>query len=129
MAKAEDRVREAESAQQGKRFDEIVSGAGDLLGGLLGGRRSTRSILASGRRVASNRSRSAGAAERVETARNRVAEKVDELEGLEQELRESLTEIQEAWEAKARQVTTLAVGLEKTDIRVSDLHLVWIPTA
>lgn len=129
MAKAEDRVREAQSAQQGKRFDEIVSGATDLLGGLLGGRRSTRSILASGRRVASNRSRSAGAAERVETARNRVAEKVDELEGLEQELRESLTEIQEAWEAKARQVTTLAVGLEKTDIRVSDLHLVWIPTA
>ncbi|MDH3752837.1 MAG: DUF87 domain-containing protein [Acidimicrobiia bacterium] len=128
IATAEDRVREAEEKVSGRGRDEVLSAAGDLLGGLLGGRKSTRSILGGVRRASSKRRQSTDAGERVRTAENRLAEKVDQLDALEAELADSLYEIQDDWEDKAETIESTEIGLEKADITVDDVLLVWIPT-
>ena len=128
ISKAEDRVREAESKESNSRSDELLSGVGDVLGGLLGGRKSSRSILSGLRRAGSKRKSRDAAAERVETAQNRLGEKLDDLEELENELADSLEDILTEWDDKAANVATLEVSLEKTDISVDQLALVWIRT-
>lgn len=125
--KAEDRVRETSTSAKSSKGDELLSAAGDLLGGLLGGRKSTSSILGSIRRASSRRRRSSSAAERVESAKNRLEQKVDEREALEEELADSLEEIKDAWDAKATEIETVEIGLEKNDVTVDDLVVVWIP--
>ena len=110
------------------RSDEILSGVGDVLGGLLGGGKSGRSILGGLRRAGSKRKSRAAAAERVKTAENRLAEKVDELEELEEELVDSLEDIYQDWDDEAEEITSLEVGLEKTDISIDEMVLLWIPT-
>ena len=129
IAKAEDRLREAESRASGSKSDEIISGVGDVLGGLLGGRKSTRSIIGGVRRASGKRKARQAATERVATAEARLTEKMDDLEGLEDELTDTLEDIVDDWEAKAANVEPLEVGLEKTDISVDELTLVWVPTA
>lgn len=127
LAAAEDKVAQAEAAQSSRRNDELLSGAGDLLGALFGGRKSARSIASKVGTVTRRRGRSTEAAKRTETASNRVAEKADALEDLEAELAESIATIAEEWDAKAAAIETLEIPLEKSDITVSDLSLVWIP--
>ncbi|MEZ5165955.1 MAG: hypothetical protein R2695_05490 [Acidimicrobiales bacterium] len=63
------------------------------------------------------------------TAKNRLDEKVDELDALAEALADALQEAQDEWDAAATKVTAYEVGLEKTDIAVADLVLVWVPTA
>ncbi len=129
IAKAEDRVREAESRVESSRSDEILSGVGDVLGGLLGGRKSGRSILGGLRRAGSKRSSRQAASERVRTAENRLTEKVDELEELEAELADALEDIYDDWDDKAAAIEPFEVSLEKTDISVDEMVLLWVPTA
>lgn len=128
IARATDRVREIEADVDNRWRDEVISGLGDLLGGLLGGRRSTRGVLGDLRRASGRRQGSERAAERLETARNRLADAVDDLEELEAELARSLNHILDSWEQKAEAVTTEVVGLERDDIDVAEPVLVWIPT-
>lgn len=127
IAKAEDRVRELESDSTDRKRNEVLSGAIDVIGGLFGGK-STRSILGGVRRASSSRRTSANAAQRVASAKNRLDEKVDELEELADALVEALEDSQDAWEAAAEKIETFEVGLEKNDISVEDLVLVWVPT-
>ncbi len=128
IAKAEDKLREAESKADNSRSDEIMSGVGDVLGSLLGGRKSGRSILGGLRRAGSKRKSRQAAAERVRTAENRLVEKIDELEDLELELAETVEDIVDDWDARAAEITEFEVSLEKSDISVDSLKLVWIPT-
>ncbi|MEM7285435.1 MAG: hypothetical protein AAF480_03710, partial [Actinomycetota bacterium] len=128
IAKAEDRLREAESKADNSRSDEILSGVGDVLGSLLGGKKSGRSILGGLRRAGSKRKSRQAAAERVRTAENRLAEKVHELDELEIELAETVEDIVEDWSDKAAEITEFEVSLEKADISVDSLKLVWMPT-
>jgi hypothetical protein len=127
ISKAEDRMREAQSKAENSRSDEILSGVGDVLGSILGGRKSSGSIFGGLRRAGSKRKSRQAASERVRTAENRLNEKVDELEDLEEELADTVEDIVEDWNDKAANVTTFEVGLEKTDISVDELTLVWIP--
>jgi hypothetical protein len=99
-----------------------------VLGGVLGGRRSTRSILGGARRASSKRRVKANAEERLHTAENRLSGKVDELDELETELTDSLWEIQSDWDDRAKNVESIEIPLEKTDISIDDFSLVWIPT-
>ena len=128
IAKAEDRVRELESDSGDRKRNEILSGAIDLLGGLFGGRKSTSSILGGVRRASGRRRTSANAGNRLETAKNRLDEKADELEDLADELRDALEEGQDEWAEKAEAIESHLVGLEKSDITIEDVVLVWIPT-
>ena len=55
-------------------------------------------------------------------------EKADELEDLADELRDALEEGQDEWAEKAEAIESHLVGLEKSDITIEDVVLVWIPT-
>jgi hypothetical protein len=127
IAKAEDRVRELDSDSKDRKRNEVLSGAMDVIGGLFSGGKSTRSILSGVRRASSSRRTSANASERVSSANNRLEEKMDDLEDLADTLTDALQDSQDAWEEAAEKVVSYDVGLEKTDIAVEDLVLLWIP--
>jgi Helicase HerA, central domain len=124
---ARDRVRQAEASQSTKTTDELVSGAGDLLGAVFGGRGSARSIARKVGGLATRRSRTSEAGQRVETASNRVEEKARALADLESDMADELAAIGAEWDAKAIEIESLDIPLERSDIRVSSVTLVWIP--
>ncbi len=126
-AAADDRVGQAEEAKSSKTTDELVSGAGDLLGSLLGGRGGARSIARKVGGLARRRGRASEAAKRVETASNRAAEKAQAVADLEADMADELATIADEWDAKAIAIEPLEVGLEKSDVRVVELSLVWLP--
>ncbi|MEM9202273.1 MAG: DUF87 domain-containing protein [Actinomycetota bacterium] len=128
IAKAEDRIRELEDDASDRKRNEVLSGAIDVIGGLFGGKRSARSILGGVRRASSKRRTSANASNRVETAKNRLDEKLDELDELALALTDALEEAADEWDAAADAIEPFEVGLEKTDITIEDLALVWVPT-
>lgn len=128
IAKAEDRLRELEDDAGDRKRNELLSGAIDVIGGLFGGKRSARSVLGGVRRASSKRRTSANASNRVETAKNRLDEKIDELEELALALTDALEEAADEWDEAAEAIEPFEVGLEKTDITVEDFTLVWIPT-
>jgi hypothetical protein len=131
IEKAEDRVREAqfdaESRKKDQRNNQILDIAGGLLGGLLGGRRRTRSIASSIRRSQSKGRMADKADQRLRTAENRYEELIEDRDELERALADDLFEIQDEWEHKALDIESTVVGLEKTDIAIDDVALVWIP--
>jgi hypothetical protein len=129
LAAAEDRVEQAQTAQASRRQDELLSGAGDLLGSIFGGRRSARSIAGKVGSVARRRGRSSEAGQRVQTAANRVSEKQEALADLEADMADELAGIADEWDAKAAAVEPLEIPLESSDIRISELALVWVPVA
>ena len=61
----------------------------------------------------------------------RARAKVDDLESgladLRAELDDEIDDIRNEWDDKAARITTLEVPLDKSDIKVGDLGLVWIP--
>ncbi len=129
MEKSEDRIRELEADVDSRGKDQLLDLGMSVLGGVLGGRRSTRSILGGARRASSKSRVKGNAEERLKTAENRLADKADELDELETELTDTMWEIQSEWDEKAKNIETLEVPLEKTDISIDDFTLIWIPTS
>lgn len=131
IEKAEDKIREAKfdafTRQREQKTSQMLDIAGGVLGGLLGGRTTTRTIT-SGIRRSQSKARMAGRAEeRVRTAENRYNDLIEDRQELEETLAEDLYEIQDEWEEKAANIESMTVGLEKTDISIDDVALVWIP--
>ena len=128
---AEDRSEILTTEREGRRSEEMLSTAGSILGGLLGGRRSRGgllgSILGKAGSAAGRRSRTASAGDRVDAAHNKVEGLHRQLEDLEAELTQEVTEIDAKWMAAAKDISTLPVSLERTDVNVTQLALVWIP--
>ncbi len=93
-----------------------------VLGSLLGGRRGRSSMAADARRQ-SAASAKVGAAQQKALA---VGQLIDDLEA---ELNEEITTLDDAWNAKAENISTRSVPLEKSDVVVRDFRLVWIPVA
>ena len=127
ITKAEDRVAELETQKEGKRSQQMVDIGTSILGSLLGGRKRSRSMASAARRMNSGRSQAANIESRLATAENRVAEKIEDLEQLEWDLREAVIEIDDVWADKATAIEPLEIPLEKTDIKVEDLMIVWLP--
>ncbi|MBX2836887.1 MAG: DUF87 domain-containing protein [Gammaproteobacteria bacterium] len=132
IEKAEDKIREvehdAESRKRDQRTSQVLDIAGGVLGSLLGGRSSTRSIVGGIRRSQSKGRMVERTKERLKTAENRYNELVEDLDELEDQLSDDLYEIQEEWADKVSNIESMAVGLEKTDISIDDVALIWIPT-
>jgi len=105
-----------------RKQEEMMSGAGTLIGVLMGGRRSTSLSTA-----ASKRSMTRRAEQRVRSAEAKVAKETEDVAELEADLEEEFAGIQEAWDKKAGSIETLEIGLEKTDIQAEDPILVWVP--
>ncbi len=121
------RVTELQARASDTKQHEVISAAGDLLGSLLGGKRSTRSILGKVKGVSSRRKQSSAAEDRVEAALAKVEQKQMELGDLETELADAIADIAAEWDAKAVEIEDVEIGLEKTDISVTQLALVWVP--
>jgi hypothetical protein len=130
---AEDRVDVLEADADSKRNSELLSTAGSFLGGLLGGRRSKGKMigdmLGDAGTAARRRGSTSAAGSRVDAAENKVARLSDQLAELEAEAADEITAIADKWDALAANVTTLEVGLERTDVNVSQFVLAWLPVA
>jgi small-conductance mechanosensitive channel len=100
-----------------------MSGVGDLLGALLKGRVGSSTL----NKAASRRAASKKAQARLKTARDKASAKQRDLLELEQELQGELIDIEKEYDAMADSVETLEIGLEKSDIRVAEAKLLWVP--
>ena len=125
LSDADRRVRELEADTSQRKQQEILQGAGDLLTGLLGGRRRSLSLS----RAASRRSQTRRTEERLRTAEEKMGDKATELEQIEDKLAEDISEISERWKAQARQTDEVEISLDKADVDVDDLSVLWIPVA
>jgi hypothetical protein len=134
VAKLRDQIAAAESAadvveqqQKARQRDDLLSSAGSLLGGLLGGRRSTGGLLGQLGRAAGRTGKTSAASARVDAAKGKVDRLEAQAQELEDELAGELTEIQSKWTSAAAEITTSAIPLEKADVKVTQLVLAWIP--
>jgi len=121
LATAHRRMQELETDADTRKRDEWMSGASDVLGVLLGGRRS-RSLSGASRR----RSQTQRTEQRLKTAEAKVHDKVDQIAEIEQDLVLEVEDINDKWEDVAGEIDTIEVGLEKTDISVDEIALVWV---
>jgi len=127
VATATDRIAQAEQVQESRRNDELLSGAGDLLGSIFGSRRRARTIAGKVGGVTRRRGRTNEAQRRVDAAANRVSEKQEALADLEADLADELATIADEWDDKAAAIEPLEIPLSKSDVRVTELVLVWVP--
>ncbi len=128
LAQAQRRVEELDTDTRTRQANEMVAGAGAVLGALLGGRRSARSITSAFGGAMSRRGMTARTSERRATAEAKVERTTDDLADLEQEILDEVAEIDERWKATAGEVDTLTIRLEATDVRVVETRLVWVPS-
>lgn len=110
------------------KSSELLQVGGSVLGALFGGRRSVSSISGAVNRAATGRSRTSRTNDRLETAMARIDEKSGNLTDLEAELTTTLGDIHDKWTDVAAAVESLDVPLEKGDITIEQVALVWIPT-
>jgi len=115
-------VDHAEAELADTRQEEILEGAGTLIGVLFGGRKSTRTIT-------SNRSQTKRAERKLQTAERKLTDTVEDLEELEADLLDEITEIDARWRAAVGEIDEIEVGLERSDIELEDPVLVWLPVA
>ncbi len=127
LAAAQDRLDQAEAAKTSRRNDEVLSGVGEVLGSLFGSRGSIGGIARKAGAAARRRGRSNEATTRVDSASNRVEEKQQAVVDLQADMDEQLAAIADEWDAKAAAIEPFEVPLERTDIRVAELFLVWVP--
>lgn len=127
LALARRRVEELDTQTKSRQANELITGAGAVLGALFGGRRSARSITSAVGSVAAKRGQSATSSARRDTAEARVQQTSDDLAQLEQEIIDEVTAIDEKWRAVAEEIEPVAIRLESTDVRVVDIRLVWVP--
>ena len=81
-----------------------------------------------GRAAGRSRARRRRPATRVDAAKNKVGRAArTSSRTLEAELAEELTEIDARWTARATQVDAMPIALERTDVKVTQLTLAWIP--
>ena len=124
---ASDAAQVARDQQSSRARDDLLSSAGSILGGLLGGRRSRGALMGQVGRAAGRAGRTSASSSRVEAAENKAARLQDDLEDLEAQLVVELTEIDDRWLDKAKQVDTMPVTLERTDVKITHIALAWIP--
>jgi hypothetical protein len=121
--RAMEKVEDARLDVDTRKQEEMMSGAGTVLGVLLG-RKNTRSLST----ATSKRSMTRKAERRLDSAQRKVGEEAEDLAELEADFAEDVAEIASHWAEKATDVENLEVGLEKTDISIESLVIGWIPT-
>jgi hypothetical protein len=116
---AQDRADAARDKVAGYQQDAMMNQAGAVFDLLMGRKRSRSITGGSSRRRSAERS--AG------TAARKVAEEQADLEELDRDLLDELDEIAAVWGDKAQAVEPLEIGLERDDVVVKEVSLVWIP--
>jgi hypothetical protein len=123
ISTADARVREMEVDSSSRTQSEVMSGLGDLLGAVLSGKFGSSTIS----KAASRRTASRKAKARLATAKEKLDAKQQDLAELEEELEDALVAIADEHDAMVDDRVALEIGLEKTDIRVAEAKLVWVP--
>lgn len=124
ISKSENRVRDFEADASSKGHEELLTGAGDLLGALFGGKSRSDPIGQAARR----RSATSKAKARAEAAEEKLADDMADLVDLEDELATEITALADEYDGKVDSIATLEIPLEKTDITVGEMKLVWVPS-
>jgi hypothetical protein len=128
---AEDRADVLVEDAKGKKTSEFFSTAGSVLGGLLGGKKSAGGmlgdIMGDAGTAARRRGSTSASDERADAAENKVQRLVAQYEELEAEVERDVVEIGERWRSIGATVSTIAVGLERTDVVDTQLALAWVP--
>jgi hypothetical protein len=138
IERAEVRVDQLEVDTSSRRSNEVIAvagdilaGAGDLLGGFFGGKRDTRAIVTRGGRIAkgasSRRATGTRTEQRLKNAEDRLDQEQMELEELEETLIDELQELNDLWAERADEIETVEIGLEKSDVAVDEIALLWVP--
>ncbi|MEZ6187091.1 MAG: DUF87 domain-containing protein [Planctomycetota bacterium] len=129
--KAERALSRAEEASESAASDAFVGGLESVLGAFLGGRASAssraRRALRGARGVSRARAQAGRSQDRVERARDTLLDKREAIEALEDELYAETAAIDARWDQKAAAIEPFEVGLERADVDVSDVVLLWIP--
>jgi hypothetical protein len=115
--------READQQKQQKMSTAISFGAG-LLGGFLGGRRSSMGRMATGMRGVG---RGRKEAKDVDRAKERLMALRERLEQLEEDFREDSEQIAEQFDPDNAELEHVIIRPKKKDIRVRMLALAWLP--
>jgi hypothetical protein len=123
LTDADRRIRELDADTHQREQQELIMGAGELLSGFLSGRRRSLSLS----RAASRRSQTMRSKEHLRAAEEKKADKVNELEQLEDKLAEDIIKISENWKSAAVQIDEVKISLDKTDVDVEDVGVLWIP--
>ena len=116
------RVEDARLDLDTRKQEEVMSGAGTLIGVLMGRKRTTALSTR-----ASKRSMTRRAEQRVRSAESKAAKEAGDVDELEADLAEELSAIAAKWRSKAEAMDTVKIGLEKSDVVVEPPVLVWIP--
>jgi hypothetical protein len=125
IRETETRFRTAEREVSSMRQQEVVTGVGDLLGQFLGGRSRANPLgQAANRRAATQR-----AGSRVDAEATKLTARQQELADLEDDLATAIIEIGEAHDHKAEAIEEVDMAVAKSNVRITDLKLVWIPVA
>lgn len=129
----EDKIDLLEEQSKSKRNSELLSTAGGLLGGLLGGRKSKGGmlggLLGKAGTAARRRGTTKAAGERVDAAENKLERLSADLEDLEAELTDEVMDIDAKWMDTAKSIDQMSVGLEATDVKVAQIALTWLPVS
>jgi hypothetical protein len=125
ISSADARVRELEVDASARTQTEMMSGIGDLLGGILSGKFGSHTMG----KVASRRAATRKAKARLATAEEKLSARQQDLAELESEMENALISIRDEHATLAATMEPLEIGLEKTDIRVAEAKLVWVPVA
>ncbi len=126
---AEGRADVLSAERSGQRNEELLSTVGSVLGGLFGGRRSRGNAIDKLGRAAGRRGRTSAAGERLDAAQTKVNSISEQLVDLEGEMHDEVAVIDVRWSNLAKQITTVDVPLERSDVKVTQLLLAWIPVA
>jgi hypothetical protein len=127
---AEGRAHVLEAEAKGRRNDELFSVAGSVLGGLFGGKSRTSmvdQVLGGTKSAATKRSRTAASGQRLDATETKIQTLHQQLDDLEDACATDVAAISDKWMTAAEQIVTVAVGLERVDVKVTQLSLVWLP--
>jgi Helicase HerA, central domain len=126
LATAQDKVEVQAAQAKAERNDGVIGAVSGLLDGFMRGRSNARSMS---RSISRSTGKASTANKRLESASNRADEKQDALADLEREFQAELAEVHAEADAAAATIDTMPVPLEKTDVKVVDIALVWVPRA
>ena len=128
MQTAEGRADVLEEQRDGQRNEEVLSTVGGVLSGIFGGRRSRGGVFGQLGRAAGRRGRTSATDERLDVAQDKVNSLSEQLVQLQGELEDEVAAIDVRWSDAGKAITTEWIPLEKADVKVTQLLLVWLPT-
>jgi len=105
---------------QSARNSGMLGDAGSILGGFFGGRKSAASIATAARRTQTANARAQTASAKVDEVQSQIAD-------VESDLAAEVDGISQEWRAKADAVTSVPISPKKTNVRITDLRLLWLP--